>query len=239
MYKNIAGKHFGRLTAIQPTEKRSRGCVVWECECECGKRTMVSTSMLISGNTRSCGCLRADSIKKQTKHGAYSTKIYNVWKSMKSRCSVSTDSAFKYYGARGIKVCEEWEKDFSAFRDWALSNGYAETLTIDRINVDGDYAPNNCRWVTRSENTRAAVDEHRETRDALEKGVVLLGYPDMRCVFATLRALNGNAQPTPGPAEILRAILDQVAQATPTSRRIALAAVRAMIDERSGDNAKK
>lgn len=121
---------------------------MWTCVCDCGKTVTVYATALRSGNTRSCGCL---SNEKKTKHGGRYTRLYVIWEGMKNRCYVPSCTTYHNYGKRGITVCEEWRNSFRAFREWALSNGYRDDLSIDRINVNGNYEPSNCRWATTKE----------------------------------------------------------------------------------------
>jgi len=110
------------------------------------------TQSLRNGGTQSCGCWRKQrNAAACTKHGATGTRLYRVWAGMKNRCCTLADKTHRLYGARGIRVCDEWSASFEAFALWAESNGYRDDLTIDRINNDGDYAPDNCRWATRSQ----------------------------------------------------------------------------------------
>ena len=145
---DIAGKRFGRLTAIEKAEDyrypNGEHAEKWRCVCDCGNTVVVFRKCLLSGNTASCGCTRGE---KRITHGGKGTKLYDVWCGMKGRCNNRNNDDYERYGGRGISVCNEWNDDFASFRDWALSNGYADGLTIDRINVDGSYCPDNCRWV--------------------------------------------------------------------------------------------
>jgi len=152
---NLTGKHFGHLTVLKEISERQNGSVVWFCQCSCGKLITVRSNSLISGNTKSCGCFKKEKIKQIfTKHGGKHTRLYSIWGNIKSRCSNPRISYYRYYGGKGIKIHSEWQNDFIKFRNWALAHGYQENLTIDRINNDGDYEPNNCQWLIKSEHNR-------------------------------------------------------------------------------------
>ena len=151
---DLIGQKFCSLTVLEKSEKTNTGGQKWKCVCECGKIVFPTTASLRSGHTTSCGCLGLKhATEAKITHGKAGTPLYAVHQSMKNRCNNPNVKGFKWYGAKGVKVCDEW-KDFQAFYDWAMKHGYKEGLTIDRIDPCGDYCPENCEWVTRSENSR-------------------------------------------------------------------------------------
>jgi len=156
---DIAGKRFGKLVVINRSwSKRKYHGIIWNCKCDCGNTVEVLASSLINGNTKSCGCLKK--ISYNYKHGDKHKKLYYVWSGIKDRCYRKKSIGYKNYGARGILMCEEWKNDYLAFREWALSNGYKEGVSIDRIDVNGNYCPENCRWV----NTEIQANNKRTNR---------------------------------------------------------------------------
>lgn len=163
--RNLTGQRFGRLVAIESIEKRAKqGSIIWLCKCECGAFIEVPEQRLASGGTKSCGCLHREGVvKRNYRHGERQTKLYTVWHNIKARCSNLRRPDYKYYGGRGIRVCDEWKNDFIFFRNFALANGYKEGLSIDRIDNDGDYEPLNVQFITLSENI-AKANKLRGTR---------------------------------------------------------------------------
>lgn len=151
--QSMVGQRYGRLIVERISDKRGKqGHILAECVCDCGNRTIVSISKLNSGHTRSCGCLEAEG--NNYTHRMSNTRIYKIWKGIKTRCYNPNANTYSYYGGRGIKMCDEWLNDFMAFYEWAINNGYTDELSIDRIDPDGDYSPYNCRWITMQEQQR-------------------------------------------------------------------------------------
>ena len=154
--KDLAGNRFGSLVAVRVAGKKN-GSYVWECSCDCGNTTFVCVSKLTNGHTKSCGCIRKDGTRKPAySHGLCKTRLYRIWSNIKSRCLNPKSDNYKYYGGKGITICEEWLHSFQAFYDWAMENGYESGLTIDRKDSDGAYSPKNCQWITQSENATRA-----------------------------------------------------------------------------------
>lgn len=164
--RNLKGQRFGRLLVLQENGRTPQGQARWLCRCDCGKEKTIAMSALVSGLTTSCGCYASEmTTLRNIKHGnAFrhnKTRLYEVWCAMIKRCENTNDDHYEYYGGRGVRVAPEWH-DFSVFKEWAYKNGYDENAehfkcTIDRIDVDGNYEPNNCRWAdwkTQMNNTR-------------------------------------------------------------------------------------
>lgn len=156
---NIAGKRFGKLLAIKPTQNSKNGDARWECKCDCGNKAVVKYKHLKNGEIKSCGCWKLAPKKHGMTCEGNMPRIYGIWAGMKQRCGNPNRHNYDNYGGRGITVCDEWLESFQAFYDWATANGYKEDLTIDRIDNDGDYEPENCQWITLEENTRKRFDK--------------------------------------------------------------------------------
>ena len=153
---NLAGKRFGMLTVIKRASQNGKqGEPKWLCRCDCGNTAIAYGRQLREGKTKSCGCMRyIPTMQPHYIHGGAKTRLFRIWQLMISRCTCKTNSDYRKYGKRGISVCDEWKSSFISFRDWALSHGYSDSLSIDRINNGGNYEPTNCRWATEKQQAR-------------------------------------------------------------------------------------
>ncbi len=186
-FKDLTGQRFGRLTVIEYSHTHGKRAY-WKCRCDCGNYSVAMGKNLLSGKTKSCGCLMREraaehmgkvgrkygsitgkeNLRKALaegkgttngnyKHGHSNTRLYRIWAGIKQRCYNENDTNYHWYGGRGITVCEEWRNNFEAFYKWSMANGYTDKKSIDRINSNGDYCPENCRWTditTQANNTR-------------------------------------------------------------------------------------
>lgn len=152
-WMDLNGKVFSSWTVLR-LYKRTPIVTHWLCRCVCGKERPVSTSPLVRGNSKSCGCVVIQKIKAKWKaiEKPFRKEIRNIYGTMRQRCLSKTHLSFINYGGRGIKISKKWD-DFWVFYDWCIKNGYKKGLQIDRINNDNDYSPENCRFVTPSQNS--------------------------------------------------------------------------------------
>lgn len=160
---DLTGQRFSRLLVVSRAPNGKGGRTRWNCLCDCGGTTISSSAHLRSGHTKSCGCLGLENVtKSKITHNSSGTRLLRIFRQMHNRCERSSATQFKWYGAKGIKVCDEWD-DFLKFKTWALNNGYEENLTIDRIDPAKNYEPSNCRWITREENSKRVIHQKKKT----------------------------------------------------------------------------
>lgn len=163
---DITGQRYGRLVVKEKVDIVNNRSM-WKCLCDCGNEKIVRSHDLQRGSVKSCGCLRKEAqLKSSLTHGLSKTRIHKEWRGILHRCKNPTASHYENYGGRGIGVCEDWKNDFISFYTWSMQNGYDDKLTLDRIDNDKGYSPDNCRWVTHMENCH-----NRGARKDSETGV--------------------------------------------------------------------
>ena len=173
---DLTGQRFGRLTVIERAENSSAGQARWRCQCNCGRESIVAGQALRSGVVVSCGCYKNEksserAMVRNSTHGKYHTRLHRIWSSAKDRCYNHRHRFYARYGGRGITICDEWQHDFQAFWDWAMANGYKDDLSIDRIDNDKGYCPENCRWVSQKVQARNKSDVMLVEIDGIAKSL--------------------------------------------------------------------
>lgn len=186
-YSLKPGQRFGRWIVLDyPPEplddKNVSRRLAYHCQCDCGTVKLNVAANLIYGDTKSCGCYRAEMAKKQfLKHGEKRTRLYNRWSAMIDRCENPNNKRFDHYGGRGISICKEWRRNFLDFKNWALTNGYGDKLSLERINVNGDYTPENCTWIPFEDQARNK--KNARTLTAFEETKSIQDWSrDPRCI---------------------------------------------------------
>ena len=163
MTYDLTGRRFGKLTVLEKAGRQGTS-QLWLCRCDCGNLIKIRSHGLVRLGRDSCGCKTSEKISKaRFLHGETNSRLYGIWRGIKKRCLLPKAQGYNNYGGRGIRICEEWMKSYISFRDWALTNGYEEGLEIDRIDVNGNYEPTNCRFVDAKEQAN-----NRRTNNVLE-----------------------------------------------------------------------
>jgi hypothetical protein len=217
--KDLTDMSFGKLTVLHRAESyispKGSTSTMWACQCACGKTVVTRGSRLKMGTAKSCGCDRAltviskreKGIKRVNTHGLTDTKIYTIWSAMKRRCLNPNACNYKNYGGRGIEVCEEWIHDFKSFYDWSMINGYAQNLSIDRIDTNQGYSPLNCRWITLIEQASNKRSNRYITYNEITE--TLAGWS--RITGIDSRVLGSRLKKGYEPKEILKEWINKVA----------------------------
>lgn len=159
--KPMISKRFGRLVVLERIEEKQGKTWKYLCKCDCGNEIIVLGDSLRSGGTKSCGCYHNELLaKRSTTHGDSKTRLYRIWRAIKKRCYSENYAQYNDYGGRGISMCESWKDSFESFKEWSLENGYSDDLSIDRVDVNRNYEPLNCRWLTIKEQQNNKRNNH-------------------------------------------------------------------------------
>lgn len=170
--EDMTGRRFGMLTVVSRAENGKYGDAMWQCQCDCGGTVIVRAGDLRRGSTKSCKCMKREwNRESHTTHGLSNTRLHKIWSMVIERCNNHNHVQYHRYGGRGIKMCEEWEKDFVAFYEWAMANGYEDGLTLDREDNDKGYSPDNCRWITMREQQHNRSNNHLVTMNGRTQNV--------------------------------------------------------------------
>lgn len=172
---DLTGRKFGRLEVIERNGSDKHKHIVWMCKCKCGNFVNVPSNRLLNENTMSCGCLKKEielNGNNNKIHGESKTKLFKVWVGMKQRCFNENIKGYENYGGRGITVCEEWINSYENFRNWAIQNGYKDGMTIERKDVNGNYCPENCTWITKAEQSINRRNVYHITYKGIEHTVI-------------------------------------------------------------------
>ncbi len=190
---DLTNQRFGRLVVLVQDDSDKNGHAKWICECDCGNVVSVYGSNLVRNLSISCGCFRVQHTKlSKTTHGCTDTPIYKKWEGMKRRCSTLSGSRYGYYKKKGIQVCAEWI-EFENFKQWAIANGYQDNLSLDRIDNSQGYCPDNCRWVTFSQQmhnkTNNRVIEYNGIKHDIAEWAAIVGlkYDTLRSRLLILK----------------------------------------------------
>lgn len=179
---DLTGKRFGRLVVLNREGTTDNRHTIWHCKCDCGNECTALATNLKRGLVKSCGCLKKEITRNRAMiHGMTGTRLHRIWKLMHRRCYNLSDPKYPQYGGRGIHICEEWKTDFLAFYYWSTTNGYADNLSIDRIDVNGPYSPDNCRWATNriqsNNRTTNVILEYHGIVHTAEEWACITGIP--------------------------------------------------------------
>lgn len=157
--KRLEGQRFGRLVVVKEVGRTKSGQAKWLCKCDCGNTKVIGSDNLRRGVTKSCGCIRKEMKPWNKRYTDEDKVVYGLWAGIKNRCYNKNEPKYKNYGARGIRVCDEW-LDYTNFKNWCLANGYQKGLTIDRIDVNKNYSPDNCKFATQKVQQNNRTNNH-------------------------------------------------------------------------------